>query len=143
MWNGVTEKSWSFLSPPGLLRDKGVRTGEYKLFIDTSEDPATEAAENGIYNEDMAVAIVDEVEDNKLAFKHWSCREALSRWIIATTSTTSIWALSTGLAAVSDVVAAPEEGILATELVDPGVKTTDPSSLRWQARCAAKLNWLD
>ncbi|GJC84751.1 hypothetical protein ColLi_07589 [Colletotrichum liriopes] len=73
MWSGVTEKSWSFLSPPGLLRDKGVRTGEYKLFIDTPEDPATEAAENGIYNEDMAVAIVDEVENNKLAFKHWSC----------------------------------------------------------------------
>lgn len=26
MWNGVTEKSWSFLSPPGLLRDKGQLT---------------------------------------------------------------------------------------------------------------------
>ncbi|KAF4775362.1 NAD-dependent epimerase dehydratase [Colletotrichum scovillei] len=73
MWNGVTEKSWTFLSPPALLRDKGVRTGEYKIFIDTPEDPATEAAENGIYNEDMAVAIVDEVENNKLAFRHWSC----------------------------------------------------------------------
>ncbi|KAI3550864.1 hypothetical protein CSPX01_01359 [Colletotrichum filicis] len=80
MWNGVTEKSWTFLSPPGLLRDKGqslllncVRTGEYKIFIDTPENPAAEAAENGIYNEDMVVAIVDEVENNKLAFKHWSC----------------------------------------------------------------------
>ncbi|KAK1476164.1 hypothetical protein CCUS01_05269 [Colletotrichum cuscutae] len=49
MWNGVTEKSGTFLSPPGLLRDKGVRTGEYKIFIDTPENPAAEAAENGIY----------------------------------------------------------------------------------------------
>ncbi|KAK1673935.1 hypothetical protein BDP55DRAFT_730084 [Colletotrichum godetiae] len=59
-----------------------VRTGEYKLFIDTPEDPAVEAAENGIYNQDMAVAIVDEVENNKLAFKHWSWTGpiGLRRW---------------------------------------------------------------
>ncbi|KAF9875929.1 nad-dependent epimerase dehydratase [Colletotrichum karsti] len=73
MWNGVKDKSWSFLSPPGLLRDKGVRTGEYKVFVDSPEDPAVEAANGGIYNEDMAVAVVDEVENNKLAYQHWSC----------------------------------------------------------------------
>ncbi|KAH9226221.1 hypothetical protein K456DRAFT_43256 [Colletotrichum gloeosporioides 23] len=82
MWHGVQEKSWSFLSPPGLLRDKGVRTGEYKVFVDSSEDPAVEAANGGIYNEDMAVAIVDEVENNKLAYKHWSCTGpiGLGKW---------------------------------------------------------------
>ncbi|KAF4434053.1 hypothetical protein CGCF415_v007162 [Colletotrichum fructicola] len=82
MWNGVQEKSWSFLSPPGLLRDKGVRTGEYKVFVDSPEDPAVEAANGGIYNEDMAVAIVDEVENNKLAYKHWSCTGpiGLGKW---------------------------------------------------------------
>lgn len=29
--------------------------------------------EGGTHNEDMAVAIVDEIENRKLAFKHWSC----------------------------------------------------------------------
>ncbi|KAJ0269760.1 hypothetical protein COL940_012218 [Colletotrichum noveboracense] len=60
----------------------GVRTGEYKVFVDSSEDPAVEAANGGIYNEDMAVAIVDEVENNKLAYKHWSCTGpiGLGKW---------------------------------------------------------------
>ncbi|KAI9345874.1 hypothetical protein DFJ73DRAFT_960745 [Zopfochytrium polystomum] len=73
MWEGVTKKSWSFLSPPGMLRDKGIRTGTYKLHIDTADKASTEAVAGGIYNEDMAVAIVDEAENNKLAFTHWSC----------------------------------------------------------------------
>ncbi|KAH7024089.1 hypothetical protein EDB80DRAFT_675640 [Ilyonectria destructans] len=91
MWVGVTGKSWSFLSPPGLLRGKGVlqgwskfhlnstsrrlgiRTGEYTVLIDEPGEQAIEAVENSIHNEDMAVAIVDEAENNKLAFTHWSC----------------------------------------------------------------------
>lgn len=72
MWEGVREKRWTFLSPPGQLRDKGLRTGEYKLFLDSPEEPAVEAVEQGIYNEDLAVAIVDEVENNRLTHKHWS-----------------------------------------------------------------------
>lgn len=50
-----------------------MRTGEYKLFLDSAEEPAVEAVEQGIYNEDMAVAIVDELENNRLTHKHWSC----------------------------------------------------------------------
>ncbi|KAK7703819.1 hypothetical protein SLS64_008763 [Diaporthe eres] len=73
MWLGVRDKKWSFLSPPGLLRDKGIRTGEYEVFVDSKETPAEAAVVGGIYNEDMAVAIVDEVEKGELAYKHWSC----------------------------------------------------------------------
>jgi len=29
--------------------------------------------DQGVYNEDMAVAIVDEVEANKLIHRHWTC----------------------------------------------------------------------
>jgi hypothetical protein len=29
MWEGVTDKKWSFLSPPGLLRDKGMQLAKY------------------------------------------------------------------------------------------------------------------
>ncbi|KAJ0386906.1 hypothetical protein COL922a_003382 [Colletotrichum nupharicola] len=35
--------------------------------------PGYQAIYGGIYNEDMAVAIADEVENNKLAYNHWSC----------------------------------------------------------------------
>ncbi|KAF0325337.1 nad-dependent epimerase dehydratase [Colletotrichum asianum] len=73
LWEGVTEKSWSFLSPPWLLRDKGIRTGKYEVYVDELDSPGYQAIYGGIYNEDMAVAIVDEVENNKLAYKHWSC----------------------------------------------------------------------
>lgn len=73
LYEGVAAKSWSFLSPPWLLRDKGVRTGKYTAYEDTPESPAYVAIEKGIYNEDMAVAIVDEVENNEFAFKHWTC----------------------------------------------------------------------
>lgn len=94
MWLGVRDKKWSFLSPPGLLRDKGklptprgmsclgcvnsnngsgIRTGQYKVYVDSRETPADAAVVGGIYNEDMAVAIVDEVEKNELTYKHWSC----------------------------------------------------------------------
>lgn len=60
----------------------GTRTGDYKVFIDSPDNPAIEAAAHGIYNEDMAVAIVDEAENNKLAYQHWSCTGpiGLGRW---------------------------------------------------------------
>ncbi|RYC79714.1 hypothetical protein BFJ63_vAg17401 [Fusarium oxysporum f. sp. narcissi] len=82
MWEGVTAKKWTFLSPPGLLRDKGIRTGSYELHLDEGNSGTDAAIEGGIYNEDMAVAIVDEVEKSNLVFKHWSCtgRIGLSKW---------------------------------------------------------------
>lgn len=95
MWEGVRESRWSFLSPPWQLRDKGelttwnqkekkskrkydwqnegIRTGQYELFVDDSAGSAEPGIHNGIHNEDMAVAIVDEVENNKLNHKHWIC----------------------------------------------------------------------
>ncbi|KAJ0423110.1 hypothetical protein BJY00DRAFT_300007 [Aspergillus carlsbadensis] len=59
-----------FLSPPWQLRDKGVRKGKYSITIDRYPLDENDA-HLGIYNEDMAVAIVDEVEENKLNHKHW------------------------------------------------------------------------
>ncbi|KAJ9243862.1 hypothetical protein DTO169E5_2204 [Paecilomyces variotii] len=73
MWEGVQETKWSFLSPPWQLRDKGIRTGKYEVYVDDSAGSAEPGIDNGIYNEDMAVAIVDEVENNKLNHKHWTC----------------------------------------------------------------------
>ncbi|KAL3460163.1 hypothetical protein BJX64DRAFT_290485 [Aspergillus heterothallicus] len=81
LWEGVTVKPWSFLSPPWQLRDKGVRTGKYSITLD--QYPLDENGVHlGIYNEDMAVAIVDEVEQNKLNHKHWcpSGEIGLGKW---------------------------------------------------------------
>ncbi|KAL4876864.1 hypothetical protein BJY04DRAFT_210368 [Aspergillus karnatakaensis] len=81
LWEGVSVKPWSFLSPPWQLRDKGVRTGRYSITIDhyPLDDKGVHL---GIYNEDMAVAIVDEVEQNKLNHKHWCLTGeiGLGRW---------------------------------------------------------------
>lgn len=41
--------------------------------MDDSAGSAEPGIHNGIHNEDMAVAIVDEVENNKLNHKHWIC----------------------------------------------------------------------
>jgi putative NADH-flavin reductase len=57
-------------NPPDLL---GIRTGKYKIYVDDSAGSAVQGIDGGIYNEDMAVAIVDEVENNKLNHKHWTC----------------------------------------------------------------------
>lgn len=101
MWEGVQEINWSFLSPPWQLRDKGdldrpikeicganlreplgVRTGKYEVHVDDSAGSAEHGIHNGIYNEDMAVAIVDEVENKRLTHKHWTCTGpvGLNRW---------------------------------------------------------------
>ncbi|KAL1854566.1 hypothetical protein Plec18167_003229 [Paecilomyces lecythidis] len=73
MWEGVNDVQWSFLSPPWLLRDKGLRTGRYEIHIDKDEGSEEAGIYGGIYNEDMAVAIVDEVETRKLTHVHWTC----------------------------------------------------------------------
>lgn len=50
----------------------GIRTGKYEVKLDIiPKDSSGEYL--GIYNEDMAVAIVDEVESSKLVHKHWTC----------------------------------------------------------------------
>lgn len=53
-------------------------TGQYNLFVDDSAGSAEAGIHNGIYNEDMAVAIVDEVENKKLIHKHWTCTGPVS-----------------------------------------------------------------
>jgi len=90
MWEGVEKKQWSFLSPPWLLRDKGLslsnpahsphalillgtRTGKYTVILDKLPEMDEAGVDQGVYNEDMAVAIVDEVEVNKLNHRHWTC----------------------------------------------------------------------
>ncbi|KAJ5946426.1 hypothetical protein N7454_003265 [Penicillium verhagenii] len=73
MWEGVRETNWSFLSPPWQLRDKGIRTGKYEVHVDDGAGSAEPGIDKGVYNEDMAGAIVDEVENNKLNQKHWTC----------------------------------------------------------------------
>jgi putative NADH-flavin reductase len=61
----------------------GTRTGVYELQLDDGSQAGADAAiEGGIYNEDMAVAIVDEVERGNLVFQHWSCtgQMGLGKW---------------------------------------------------------------
>lgn len=62
-----------FFGPEANKLLPGVRTGQYQLHIDGDGSSGDAAIDGGIYNEDMAIAIVDEVENKKLAFKHWSC----------------------------------------------------------------------
>jgi hypothetical protein len=50
-----------------------VRTGKYEYVVDDSKGSADAAVMGGIYNEDMAVAIADEVENGNLVHQHWSC----------------------------------------------------------------------
>jgi putative NADH-flavin reductase len=73
LWEGVTTKKWSFLSPPFQLRDKGVKTGKYEIFLDSIEAPAYQGVEGTIYNEDLAAAIADEIENPTTIHKHWTC----------------------------------------------------------------------
>lgn len=60
---------WSFASPPWFMRP-GPRIGTYRVTIDTlpmeGEKPA------GISVADMAVAVSDEAEAQKLVHQHWS-----------------------------------------------------------------------
>lgn len=78
-FDGNTSFKWSFVSPSALYRP-GKRTGEYKISIDDMvliggqkegrnifEDRLT-----GISVADMAIAIADEIEGEKLVGKHWS-----------------------------------------------------------------------
>ncbi|KAK7191707.1 hypothetical protein DPSP01_008064 [Paraphaeosphaeria sporulosa] len=77
-FDGNTSFKWSFVSPSALYRP-GVRTGKYEISIDDmvlvgeeQEDSIFEGRLTGISVADMAIAIADEVENEKLVGKHWS-----------------------------------------------------------------------
>ena len=50
----------------------GIRTGKYSVILDKLPQMDDAGVDQGVYNEDMAVAIVDEVEANKLNHRHWT-----------------------------------------------------------------------
>jgi putative NADH-flavin reductase len=77
-FDGNTSFKWSFLSPSALYRP-GVRTGKYETSVNEmilvgKEQPQSifEGRLTGISVADMAIAIADEVESEKLVGKHWS-----------------------------------------------------------------------
>ncbi|MGY4532990.1 putative NADH-flavin reductase [Pseudomonas sp. TE3786] len=66
---GEQDLAWTFLSPPALLQP-GVRTGHYRV---GGEDLLMDgAAPAGISVEDLAVAIVDELEQGKQVRKRFT-----------------------------------------------------------------------
>lgn len=77
-FDGNTSFKWSFVSPSALYRP-GVRTGKYELSVDDmvlvgqeQKGSIFEGRLTGISVADMAIAIADEVENEKLVGKHWS-----------------------------------------------------------------------
>ncbi|KAJ4296319.1 hypothetical protein N0V90_006364 [Kalmusia sp. IMI 367209] len=77
-FDGNTSFRWSFVSPSALYRP-GVRTGKYEISVDdmvlVGEEQGGSIFEGrltGISVADMAIAIADEVEGEKLVGKHWS-----------------------------------------------------------------------
>lgn len=84
-FNGNESFRWSFVSPSALYRP-GKRTGSYAISIDDmvlqgSQQEGKDIFEGrltGISVADMAIAIADEVEQQKLIWKHWSAWGDLS-----------------------------------------------------------------
>ena len=78
-FDGNTSFKWSFVSPSALYRP-GRRTGEYKVSVDDmvligdqkEGEDVFEGRLTGISVADMAIAIADEIEGEKLVGKHWS-----------------------------------------------------------------------
>lgn len=77
-FDGNTSFKWSFVSPSALYRP-GKRTGKYEISIDDMVLEGEQQGDNifegrltGISVADMAIAIADEVENEKLVWKHWS-----------------------------------------------------------------------
>ncbi|KAF1996668.1 NAD(P)-binding protein [Amniculicola lignicola CBS 123094] len=78
-FDGNTSFKWSFVSPSALYRP-GKRTGEYKISVDDmilegeqkDGEGIFEGRLTGISVADMAIAIADEAENEKLVGKHWS-----------------------------------------------------------------------
>lgn len=84
-FDGNTSFKWSFVSPSALYRP-GKRTGKYEVSVDDmvlegeqqSADNIFEGRLTGISVADMAIAIADEVENEKLVGKHWSASGDIS-----------------------------------------------------------------
>lgn len=77
-FDGNTSFKWSFVSPSALYRP-GKRTEKYEISVDDmvlvgeqKGDNVFEERLTGISVADMAIAIADEVENQKLVWKHWS-----------------------------------------------------------------------
>ncbi|KAF1975709.1 NAD(P)-binding protein [Bimuria novae-zelandiae CBS 107.79] len=77
-FDGNTSFKWSFVSPSALYRP-GVCTGKYEVSVDDMVLVGEQRGDNifegrltGISVADMAIAIADEVENEKLVGKHWS-----------------------------------------------------------------------
>lgn len=73
MIKAISKSTLKTVSNANIFPRAGIRTGEYVVHVDDTMGSAECGIDNGIYNEDMAVAIVDEVENNKLNHKHWTC----------------------------------------------------------------------
>lgn len=78
-FDGNTSFKWSFVSPSALYRP-GKRTGKYEVSVDDmvlvgeqkDGESIFEDRLTGISVADMAIAIADEVENERLVHKHWS-----------------------------------------------------------------------
>jgi putative NADH-flavin reductase len=85
-FDGNTSLKWSFVSPSALYRP-GVRTGTYEVSIDDmvlegeqkKGESVFEGRLTGISVSDMAIAIADEVQNEKLVGKHWSAWGDISK----------------------------------------------------------------
>lgn len=84
-FDGNTSFRWSFVSPSALYRP-GKRTGKYEVSVDDmvlegeqlEGESVFEGRLTGISVGDMAIAIADEVENEKLVGKHWSASGDIS-----------------------------------------------------------------
>ncbi|KAH7345885.1 hypothetical protein BKA66DRAFT_506206 [Pyrenochaeta sp. MPI-SDFR-AT-0127] len=84
-FDGNESFRWSFVSPSALYRP-GKRTGKYEISIDDmvlqgeqkKGESIFEGRLTGISVADMAIAIADEVEKQKLVYKHWSASGDIS-----------------------------------------------------------------
>jgi putative NADH-flavin reductase len=84
-FDGNTSFRWSFVSPSALYRP-GKRTGRYEVSVDEMVlsgerkvgESVFEGRLTGISVADMAMAIADEVENQRLVWKHWSAWGDLS-----------------------------------------------------------------
>jgi putative NADH-flavin reductase len=77
-FDGNTSFRWTFVSPPALYRS-GKRTGSYEVIIDElpikpamGDEKNLDGRLHGISASDLAIAIVDEAEQQTLVGKHWS-----------------------------------------------------------------------
>ncbi|SCV25115.1 uncharacterized protein FFB14_00008 [Fusarium fujikuroi] len=85
-FDGNASFRWTYVSPPALYRS-GLRTGSYTLIEDELPvKPAPEGREesdltgrlHGISAADLAIAIADEIGNEKLLGKHWSAYSDMS-----------------------------------------------------------------